>query len=168
MRYVLERDRNLREQLLLYRQRMLERMNSVCDDIARTVASIPPERLYMVTADGESPHRILAFLRDVESRAFSIRMHRILEEEEPFLPLFDEKKWMEEHYDPVEPPENILAEYIAFRNNELAWLNNLSIEAWNRTGRHPWWGVRSLQWWVEQTLRFSEEQLTKLKTASIS
>jgi len=105
-------------------------------------------------------------MRLVEAQAFYIRLQRILDEVEPFLPLFDDKKWMEEHYDPGEPPEDILAQYIALRNEELAWLKNLSIQDWNRTGRHPWWGRRALQWWVEQVLRFSEEHLQRLNLTS--
>jgi hypothetical protein len=105
-------------------------------------------------------------LRAVEAQAFSIRLRRILDEEEPFLPLFNNRKWMEDHYNPGEPPERILAEFIALRSEELAWLKNVSSQDWNRTGRHPWWGLRALQWWVEQILRFSEEQLQRLHAAN--
>lgn len=156
----------MRDQLLLYRQRLLEHLHSVGEEIARTAANIAPERWHKVAVDGESPHRILANLRAVEAQAFSVRMRRILDEKEPFLALFDDKKWMEEHYHPGEPPESILAEYLALRREELAWLHNIPIEDWNRTGRHPWWGVRALQWWVEQTLRFSKEQLQRFRAAN--
>jgi hypothetical protein len=156
----------LREQLLLYRQRLLERLHLVGEDIVQAVAKFAPERWHSVAIGGESPHRILANLRVVEAQAFSVRLQRILDEEQPFLPLFDNKKWMDEHYDSSEPPENILEDYIVLRRKGLARLNRLSIQDWNRTGRHPWWGVRALQWWVEQTVRFSEEQLQRLRAAS--
>lgn len=153
----------MRDQLLLYRQRLLERFHALNDDIEQELRRIAPGRWQIAASDGNSPHYILARLRAIEARAFSIRIQRILDEQEPYLPLFDENQWMDEHYDPLEPPEGILVEYISLRNHEFALLKNLSPQDWNRTGRHPWWGMKALQWWVEQILRFSEEQLQHLR-----
>jgi hypothetical protein len=155
----------LREQLLLYRQRLLERFSAVKEELAQAVKRIDPEEWHEMGADGEIPHRILAYLRTVESQKTSVRLRRILDEEEPFLPLFGDKHWMEDHYDPDESPEDILAEYIALRSEESGWLQDLSAEEWNRSGRHPWWGKKSLQWCVEQSLHNTEGQLERLKAA---
>jgi hypothetical protein len=155
----------LREQLLLYRQRLLERFSSIKEELAQAVAGIDPEAWHVVGADGETPHRILAYLRAVESQKTSVRLRRILDEDEPFLPLFGDQQWMEDHYDPAEPPEAIVAEYRALRSKESGWLQDLSADEWNRSGRHPWWGKKSLQWWVEQSLHNTEGQLERLKAA---
>jgi hypothetical protein len=153
----------LRDNLLLYRKRMLQRLKTVGDDLSQASADIPAEKWHTPAADGETPHLILARQRAVEAQVFSVRLRRILDEEVPNLPLFVEEAWMAEHYDPSEPPEEVLAEYNDLRSQELAWLKSASPQDWNRTGRHPWWGIRSLQWWVEQALRYSEEQLRRLQ-----
>jgi hypothetical protein len=155
----------MREQLLLYRQRLLERLSTVREELAQAAAQIPAERWHAAAADGETPHRILARLRADEARRFSVRLWRILDEDEPRLQLFDRKRWLEEHYDPGEPYEDILAEYIMLRGEELEWLKGIAPQDWNRAGRHPAWGKKTLQWWVEQCLRASEEQLQRLKAA---
>lgn len=155
----------MREQLWLYRQRMLERLSAVREELAQAAAEIPPERLHTAAEGGEAPHRLLARLRAEEEHRFSARLRRILDEDEPFLPLFDGKSWMEEHYDPGEDPQQILAGYMVLCGEELGWLKGIAPQDWNRSGRHPAWGQKTLQWWVEQCLRNSEEQLQRLKAA---
>jgi hypothetical protein len=50
----------MREQLLLYRRRLLERLALVGEDIKRIAATTASERWHAASADGESLHRILA------------------------------------------------------------------------------------------------------------
>ena len=78
------------------------------------------------------------------------------------MPLFDDDGWMATRYDPAEPVQSILADYARLRQQELSWLHDLPPAAWNRTARHPWWGVRTLQWWVEQCLLTARQQLEQL------
>jgi hypothetical protein len=70
---------------------------------------------------------------------------------------------MEQHYRPDEPPEAILDEYARLRRLELSWLESLPPEDWNRLARHPWWGLRALQWWAEQCVVYAEEHLEQLQ-----
>jgi hypothetical protein len=57
-----------------------------------------------------------------------------------------------------------LQAYAELRQQELSWLRELSPAAWNRTGRHPWWGVRALQWWVEQCLLTARQHIKQLSS----
>jgi len=99
----------------------------------------------------------------VEAQIIAVRIRRILDEEEPDLPLFDDEAWMADHYDPAEPVQAILEAYASLRQQELTWLRDFPSVAWNRTARHPWWGVRSLQWWVEQCLQTARQHLQELQ-----
>ena len=155
----------MEEQLIRYRQELLERLNSIASDISKAAAAIPPGRLHEPLESGDSPHRVLAHLRAIGSKALSIRLQRILDEEEPFLPIFYDDQWMDAHYDPHEPLEKIIADYSELRREQLEMIKDLPPHKWNRTARHPWWGVKTLQWWVEQILRYDEEHLQKLREA---
>ena len=106
---------------------------------------------------------MLAHLRALEAQAIALRLRRILDESEPYLPLFDDDGWMAANYDPSEAVTSILDDYARLRQEEMAWLKDLPPAAWNRTARHPWWGVRALQWWVEQACWSPRQHLEQLQ-----
>ena len=152
------------EQLNNYRERLLNRLSEVVDDLITVVDNMPERGWHdPLGVDGDTPHKVLAHLRAIEKHALSVRLRLILDEEAPTLILFDDSGWMDTHYDPDEPPREILEDYATLRQRELTWLRNLPAEGWNRTARHPWWGSRSFQWYVEQCLEYSEEHLRALQ-----
>lgn len=157
----------MKENLILYRKHLLERLVSVVDDLEQVAAAIPPQKWHEPEENGETPHRALAHLRAIEEQALSMRLQRILDEMEPYLPLFHDNQWMAAHYDPEEPSEKILTDFRQLRRAELEMIKDLPQQGWNRTARHPWWGVKTLQWWVEQTLHYSEEHLQQIRAIHI-
>lgn len=156
----------MKENLILYRKHLLERFVSVVNDLAQAAAAVPPERWHSPIPEGGTPHRVLAHLRAIEAQALSLRLQRILDEMEPYLPLFNDSQWMAAHYDPDEPPEEILAAYRGLRREEVQMVKDLPPQGWNRTSRHPWWGVKTLQWWVEQILHYSEQHLQQIRATN--
>jgi hypothetical protein len=157
------------EELYAYRKLLLDRLETVVTDLRVAAAAIPAEAWQTpLNSSGQTPHRILAHLRDVEAGALSVRLRRILDEDGPDLELFDDDGWMASHYDPAEPPQAILDEYARLRQQELSWLRDLPPVAWNRAGRHPWWGMRALEWWVEQTLLYTQQHLAQLAVVQSS
>jgi hypothetical protein len=56
-----------------------------------------------------------------------------------------------------------LAEYRNLRQHTAGRLEALPPQVWNRLGRHPWWGVRTLQWWVEQCQAHARRHFQQLK-----
>lgn len=154
------------DELLEYRRQLLAHWQQVVDDLRQTLQAIPPARRHQPLEDGGwTPHQIMAHLRDVEAHALLPRLERILAEETPYLPNFNEQDWMQRHYQPQEPLEAILNAYADLRARQLALLRNAPGEAWSRTGRHPWWGKRTLQWWVERSLAHAREHLEQLQQA---
>ncbi len=157
------------KELLAYREQLLARWAAVVDDLRRLLLACPAERLHRpLEAGGWTPHQIAAHLRDVEAQALWPRIERILQAEEPTLPNFDEQRWMQQRYDPDEPLAAILDEYGALRVREVTRLREAPPAAWNRGGRHPWFGRRTLLWWVERSLAHAEEHLAQLRAGLLA
>jgi len=157
------------EELYAYRQNLLANLEGIVSELSQAAAAMPDAGWHTPAAAGQlTPHQVLAHLRALESQAIMVRLRRILDEDEPYLPLFDDDEWMAANYDPAEPVQSILDGYASLRQQELSWLKDLPSAAWNRTARHPWWGVRALQWWVEQCLLMARQHLEQLQTKSAS
>jgi hypothetical protein len=152
------------EELLAYRKKLLLRLQDNVAELRQLAAARPPEAWQVaLPGDGRTPHQVVAHLRSIEAQAMSLRLRRILDEDEPFLDLFHDDAWQAEHYQAAEPLANIIEEYARLRAAELSWLQDLPSAGWNRTGRHPWYGVRTLQWWVERCWEYAEEHLDLLR-----
>lgn len=149
--------------LTAYRLGLLSSLAEVVDELSKIVAAIPTHTWHLPgELSSHTPHYILAHLRELEAQVFIFQLHRILDEDVPRLVLFDDERWMASHYTPEEPVPEILAGFTNLRKQELEWLRGLSSADWSRTARHPWWGVRTLQWWVEQQSEYSIQQLSEL------
>jgi hypothetical protein len=92
-------------------------------------------------------------------------MRRIVEEDSPLLSTFDEDAWIVEYHEASQPVQEILGEFTNLHSQGVAWLEKLPVESWSRAARHPWWGVRTLQWWVELQLDYSHQHLKELVTS---
>ncbi len=152
------------EQLLEYRQRLLSSLRSSAEDLIAILAKIPDDQYSVpVEADGWSAHQIVTHLRDKEAQAYLPRMRQILFDSSPCLESFSGEDWMKAHYRAGEPVQDILLEYQGLRNQELDLLENLPGPGWSRMGRHPAWGVRTLQWWAEQSLSHTRTHIGQLR-----
>ena len=151
------------EEIIAYRQQLLSALRNVAKEVSQLVLAIPADDWYIAFGlDATTPHYTLAHLRELEIQVFGLQLRRFLVEDTLLLPLFDDVSWMAEHYDPSETAQAILEEFTCLRSQEVLWLQDLSSESWNRSARHPWWGVRTLQWWVELQLDFSHQHLREL------
>ena len=151
------------EELDAYRESLLSALTGVVDQLSEIVAAIPHSAWQLPFGhDEHTAHYILAHLRELEIQGFSVQLCRFLEEDTPRVPLFDDAAWMASHYKPEEPVQAILADFANLRLQELNWLRGLPSACWSRTARHPWWGVRTLQWFVELQLENSHQHLGKL------
>lgn len=159
----IEQDRM--EELYLYRKRLVARLESIVQDLSSAAAAGSNDDWKSTQPDDpQTPHWKLVHLRNIERQALAPRLKRILNEDDPHLVLFDDEKWMESHYRADEPVEVIIADYEKIRKEELSWLKEMNVKAWSRTCRHPWFGVRTFQWWVEKTMAYAEEHLEEIKS----
>ena len=151
------------EGIIDYRQQLLSALRNVANEVSRLVLATAANDWYIAFGlEVYTPHYTLAHLRELEIQVFGLQLRRFLIEDTLQLPLFDDVSWMAEHYDPSETTQAILEEFTCLRSQEVLWLQDLSSESWNRSARHPWWGVRTLQWWVELQLDFSYQHLREL------
>lgn len=154
------------EELQNYRQRLLERLSSIVDDLEDALAEIPPHALPKSTGPGGwSPHQEIAFLRDIQAQVYLPRFKRIVAGEELEWGEFDRLEWSREIYDPDEPLGAVIPEYRDLRQEEAEWLKGAPSWAWNRTARHPVWASRTLGWWVERGLALAEGALSRIREA---
>ena len=151
------------DELVAYRQGLLSALVGVVTELSKTVTVMPTNAWHLAYEPGvHTPHYTLAHLRELETQVFSSLLRRIMDEDTPLLPLFDDKVWMVSHYQSEKPAQELLEEFTNLRKKEVNWLKSLPSEGWCRTARHPWWGVHTVQWWVELQLDFSNQHLEEL------
>lgn len=151
------------EELLEYRRRLLEHFSAVAGEFERRLLGMSYDELHAPLDDsGNSRHGLMAHLRATEERLFLVSLRRILAETQPILDEFDRKAWMQVHYDPREPIGALLTDFTDIRQQELDHIRNMPADGWVRIGRHPVWGDRSLQWWVEMSQAHALSHLHQL------
>lgn len=140
------------EELLEYRHRLLEHFSAVAGEFEHRLAGMTHDELHTPLDDlSNSRHGLFAHLRVTEELLFLVSLRRILTETRPLLDEFDRKTWMQVHYDPREPIGDLLTGFTNIRQQELDHISNMPADGWVRIGRHPVWGDRTLQWWVEMS-----------------
>jgi hypothetical protein len=158
------------KELYLYRRKMLDTCVRVKVDVLRVFTPLirQDEALHNpFPGSSQTPHHILAHLRNVQSHVFLPLICRfaLAEKDEDGAPLCP---YSEPTYQADEPAEGLLAEFARCYQKGLDCVENLPQEAWNRTLRHPRAGVRTLQWWVERSLAHTQCHLSELKAIGLS
>jgi hypothetical protein len=147
------------------RGELIERYRAGATAVAEAVAGITDEELdRRPPGDGERTAReIIHHLADSESMA-SIRLRRLIAEDEPLIQGYDEPKWARRlHYD--RPTEASLAVLPAVRAASLQLLESLTEEEWRRTGRHSESGAYSVERWLEIYAAHPEEHADQIRRA---
>jgi hypothetical protein len=150
------------KELLEYRVKMIVRLDEAAREfrLACEAVSDPFEKI-----EGEwTLHQIASHIRDTEKLVYGARIQRTLTENNPVFKDFDADAWMAEHYDPQEPLNEILDEFIKNVDELCKTLRDLPQEAWSRESRHEIMGGElALQLWVERSLAHIEEHLRSVK-----
>ena len=85
--------------------------------------------------EGWSVVEVVCHLRDAEERALE-RNRQMRDENNPFLPAYDQDAWAKERNYAAADLREALAAFINFREQHCADLAALSPEQWERQGRH--------------------------------
>ncbi len=150
------------EELLDYRQRMLDKLAVAPAELRATIAAIP-DPYAPLEEGGWNLHQLVVHMRDVNAQVYPPRLYRILDEENPTFENFDGEAWMAAHYAQNEPLEAILMQFACQCAEVTDRLRQLPAEAWSRPGTHPAYGTHSLQWWAERMLAHIEEHLEQVR-----
>jgi hypothetical protein len=147
------------------RAELIERYRAGAAAVADAVAGITDEELDRRPAgDGEwTAREVIHHLADSESMA-SIRLRRLIAEDEPLIQGYDEPEWARRlHYErPIEAPLAVLS---AVRAASLLLLESLTEEEWSRTGRHSESGPYSVERWLEIYAAHPAEHADQIRRA---
>jgi DinB superfamily len=151
------------EELYEYRHRLLNHFSAVVGEFERRLVALSSAELHApINSSGHNLHGLMAHLRATEEHLFLVSIRRILTESRPALGEFDRLAWMQLNYDPDEPIGKLLSDFAKIRLQELDCLQNIPPDGWNRIGRHPIWGDRTLQWWLEKSQAHALSHLRQL------
>lgn len=97
-----------------------------------------PERLALPIAPGKwTPLQILRHLTGCDREALLPRIEKILAESDPFLPNWDQDRWMKQNGDVRNMKAvQLIDEWARLREKIALTLFDISPEQWTRTGRH--------------------------------
>ena len=87
---------------------------------------------------------VICHLRDAETRALE-REQAMRDEDHPFLAAYDQEAWAREYDYASQELHTALDEFKAVRARRLALLEGLSLDQWQRSGRHEEQGDITLQ-----------------------
>jgi hypothetical protein len=151
------------KELREYQARLMNRMWSQPQELRQALSYFEADDLLRpLEQNGWSPHQVVAHLCHVEWGAFLPRYDRILKDEDPLLANFDETTWMETYYDSSVPIEELLKDFDSVRQSARDLLDEITPDQLSRTGRHPYQGERTLQWWIEYAVSHADEHLRQL------
>ncbi len=144
-------------------KRLVDRLESSGEDLLSYLGKFSEQEILEQPAPNEwSIHQVVAHLRDTEERVFLYRVRRLLKEDHPEVPNFDQDAWQREHYSPTEPFKKMLADFRSARRKQIVLLRKTTDKDWDRTARHPEYGVISVNWLVNHNVNHTFEHLSQI------
>ncbi len=140
----------------------LAKMNGALEE---ALHAIPNEKMKIQSSpDVWTPHQILGHLVDAEI-AFSFRLRKIIAEENPFYPSFDEERWGETLRHEAIPVLLFVSVWKPLRELNIQLLRLMPVLAWERQGVHETNGSQTLMDVVRGMLAHDIYHLKQLKAS---
>lgn len=144
---------------------LLEEVAAFPDALARLLADRPSDALRRPASDGGwGVVEILCHLRDWEA-VFVERVSRVLAEDRPDLPAYDDALWEIERDYRAQDPSEVRAEFEALRGRLVDMLDPLEGEGWSRVGIHAINGPVDVAWLVSHLQEHSRDHLQQVREA---
>lgn len=144
---------------------LLTALDTTPRTMAHLAAELHDEQLDQATAGEWSARDVLAHLRDLESLVMRLRLVRMLVEDDPELPGFDEDRWHQEHAKARDRKETLLGDFMLQRQASLNILSRLAPGEWERGGRHASRGPITVQSWVEWWVEHDRQHVSQFEAA---
>ena len=130
------------------RRALIDRYRDGIDEVDKALAGATVEELERRPAPTEWSARDVAHhLADSETMS-TIRLRRLLAEDEPIIHAYDEAEFARRlHYDRAIEPS--LAVFAAVRTANIGLLDTLTEDEWARTGTHSDDGPYSVEGWLQ-------------------
>jgi hypothetical protein len=146
---------------------LIERIRSSTLVVRRAVEAAPPGRFDVAPRPGEwSALETLTHLRDVVVHVYGLRIRRLFYEHAPVFADFDEEGYRPASLARGESIEYLL-ETIVGEHEQLARLLEAVPDAeWSREGRHPQFGVMSIEFLARRVGEHAEEHAAQITAAA--
>lgn len=142
---------------------LIDRLDASGRDLVWYLGKLSEQEIHAVPAPNEwSIHQVMAHLRDTEQQVFLFRAQRILSEDHPAVPNFDQEAWHRDHYSASEPLKKILSDYRAARRKLVGLLRRTRDKDWTRWAMHPEYRKISLDWLVTHDYNHTMEHLAQI------
>ena len=146
---------------------LIERIRSSATIVRRAVEAAPPERLNVAPRAGEwSALETLTHLRDVIVFVYGLRMRRLFYEKVPVFADFDEEGYRSASLARGESVGDLLDTVIAEHEQLARLLQSLPDADWSREGRHPSYGVMSIEFLARRVGEHAEEHAAQITEAA--
>lgn len=143
---------------------LLDRFRTGYADVEAALEGISEHALDRPAPDGGWTARQIAHhLADSEAMAF-IRLRRLIAEDEPLIPGYDEPEWARRlYYDrPIAPSLAVLR---AVREASLALLERLTPAEWERSGTHSESGTYTVDDWLRIYAAHSHDHANQIRAS---
>ena len=150
-------------------RRLIDRIHSSAQVLRRAVDGVPRERFDVAPKAGEwSALETLTHLRDVIVHVYGLRIRRLLYEPAPLFADFDEERYRQASLARGESVEYLLATIIGEHEQLARLLEAVPDAEWAREGRHPQFGVMSIEFLARRIGEHAEEHAAQIVAATQS
>ena len=146
---------------------LIERIRSSAGVVRRAVEGAPPARFGVAPQPGEwSAMETLTHLRDVVVHVYGLRIRRLLYEDAPVFADFDEEGYRRASLARGEAVGDLLETIVAEHEQLARLLQSVPDADWAREGRHPAFGVMSIEVLARRVGEHAEEHAAQLAEAA--
>jgi hypothetical protein len=144
---------------------LIKQLAATPSTLAHLVVEANDELLDRATGDEWSARTVLAHLRDDEFLVLRMRCERMLSEDNPTFPDFDEKAWAFGRNRTRDGKDVLLADFALQRQASLNMLANLKPGDVTRPGRHEEYGAFTVRSWVEHWVEHDRTHVEQVERA---
>jgi hypothetical protein len=146
---------------------LIERIRSSALVVRRAVETAPPARFGVAPRAGEwSALETLTHLRDVVVFVYGLRIRRLFYEDAPVFADFDEESYRRASLARGEAVGDLLDTIVAEHDQLARLLQTLPDGDWARQGRHPEFGVMSIEFFASRVGEHAEEHAAQIAEAA--
>ena len=144
------------------RGEMLDELAAMPERLRALVVGRPHDVMTRRAADGDwSPIEVCRHMRDI-TQVYGVRFKWMILDEDPFLPNYDEDRWVAEAPEGASEIDDLVAEIAACRAGTMRLLRALDDAGWRRTGRHEVLGSVVLEPYVRHEYAHEVQHLEQL------
>jgi DinB superfamily len=145
---------------------IVDQIRSSAAVLKRAVAEAPPERLTRAPRAGEwSALETLTHVRDVIVHVYGLRIRRLFYEDHPVFADFDEEGYRRDSLARGETVTDLLDTIVGEHEQTARLLATLPDAQWAREGRHPVYGVVSIEFFARRIGEHAVEHAAQFSAA---